>query len=91
MTGAFLIDLLQEVLKDKYVRDAIEKLRDNASELGTLVAKQISVHVINNVLTNVANQSPAVAQSSVVSTKPTRGKRISYCFSSVFSSKLLIL
>lgn len=76
MTEAFLTDLLQEVLKDKQVRDAIEKLRDNASELGTLVAKQISVHVINNVLTNVANQSPAVAQSSVVSTKPTRGKRI---------------
>ena len=72
MSQKFLENLLEKLWADKCVRDAVEKLRQNANELGVLIARQISACAINEALANVSDVSPVQPQSVELPTKSAR-------------------
>lgn len=70
MSKKFLENLFEKLLADKCVRDTVEKLRDNANELGAFIARQISACAVNDALAD-ASDAPT-AQSRPVELRDKR-------------------
>lgn len=79
----FLADLLKNLLADKRVRDIIQQLHDNATELSTLITQQISNHAIEDAIISscAPDTSHTPTTPKTIDEKPQknhgkRGKRV---------------